>query len=69
MSRSGEHYIDEMDRRFDSWSPHTNQNEPCKLCGQPYWMHNGPVCPNDPVPPPCEDLSWMDKRREDQRNE
>lgn len=46
MSIMSDLYIDEMYRRFDSWSPCPNQDEPCKICGLPYYMHNGPICPN-----------------------
>ena len=46
MSAMSDYWIAEMEIRFDNWSPRPDQNEPCQVCGQPYWMHNGkPVCP------------------------
>jgi len=46
MSRMGNYYINEMERKFVSVII-KDQNIICKDCGKPYWQHKGCECPNN----------------------
>ena len=53
MSNIMELYVTEHEKRFSEIPP-KDQNELCRVCGKPYWMHGagGIECPDEEIVEP-----------------